>query len=119
MTNVMNMSVRECNVLWTGDTSVETYPAQNLTLNLAGYTLLMIACRGRINSNTTCNIVVNDSAIYTPQLVRANFGSSAIPYRYVTITSTGLSFSNEFTGTTGEEHVSNNNVIPYVIYGIR
>ena len=118
MINVFNVSVRESDVLWIGDDLVKSYQAQEVSINLDGYSLLIIMCRDNIGTYVS-NVVVNDSDSGALQLLTDGGNSFGSTYRYVEVKPTGLSFSNEFTGTTGEAYTANSSVIPCIVYGIR
>ena len=93
-------------LLWTNDKPSQNFGAQTLALDLSGYDAVFML----VGSTTTWMALLNSFAPVGDILLTVD-GSK---YRSATTSKTGLVFTDAYNVST----LSNNSLIPYMIYGV-
>lgn len=111
-------------MLWTNpNTSVsQTFAAQTIPLDLSGYDFIMVTHLPEVASSSaflTNRVDATDAMQIAYAGSQASYGTVSM-CRVVSITSEGVHFYDCTRGYTGlASTVTNNNCLPYKIYGIK
>lgn len=103
------------NLLWTNDSPTSNFAAQTVSLDLSGYSAIVVAFATSTTSGLYAfsNIALKDG---NPWFLSFLGGASTYRYgRSATVTNTGVEFSNGYR----DGSASSAQAIPLYIYGIR